>query len=106
MEFDLTKFDQASDADQFIEIALTGLGMISALLGGEIAGPIAAVLKAVQSIMKSVQDAYDGKVTFEQVRTEFAKLAESLEANDAAADEALRRKFDTSDTDTDTDKED
>lgn len=99
MGFDLTKFDQASDADQFIEIALTGLGMISGLLGGEIAGPITAVLKAVQSILQSIQDAYDGKVTFEQVRSEFAKLKEGLDANDDAADEALRRKFDTSDTD-------
>jgi hypothetical protein len=98
MGFDLTKFDQASDADQFIEIALTGLGMISGLLGSEIAGPVTAVLKVIQSIMQQIQDAYDGKVTFEQVRAEFAKLTESLEANDAAADEALRRKFDTSDT--------
>jgi hypothetical protein len=102
MAFDLTKFDQASDADEFIEIALAGLSVISNILGPEIAGPVTGALKAVQTIIKSIQDAYDGKVTFEQVRNEFAELLASLEDNDAAADEALRRKFST----TETDKED
>ena len=99
MAYDLTKFDP-SDADEFIEIALTGLSAMRSLIGSEIAGPVGAALTIVQTILASIQDAYDGKVTFEQVRTEFAKLTESLDDNDAAADEALRRKFDTTDTDT------
>jgi len=93
MGFDLTKFDQASDADQFIEIALAGLGAISGLLGGNIAGAAAGVIAAVRSVMESIQNAYDGKVPFDQVRDEFTKLLASLEANDAAADDALEHKF-------------
>jgi hypothetical protein len=95
MAFDLTKFDQASDADQFIEISLAGLSAISHLIGSEVAGSAAAALKAVQSIVQSIQDTYDGKLTFDQVRTEFAELLANLETNDAAADEALRQRFDT-----------
>jgi hypothetical protein len=92
-KFDIGKFDP-SDADEFVETALVGLSAISTILGAGTAGSvITGVVAVIQSILQSLQAAYDGKVPFEQVRAEFEKLVASINTNDALIDTALDDKF-------------
>lgn len=92
MSLDLKKFDP-QDADDFIKLALDGLGAIATLVGGDVGDKASEVIAGVKSIVDAIFKGYDGKVTFEEARNELKKFTDSLAANDARADAALRAKF-------------
>lgn len=92
MSFDLKKFDP-QDADDFIRLALDGLGAIATLVGGDIGSEAEEIIVGIKSIVGAIFDGYDGKVTFAEVRNELKKFSETLTENDARANAALARKF-------------
>jgi hypothetical protein len=92
MTFDLKKFDP-QDADDFIQLALDGLGAIATLVGGNVGDQAGEILDGIKSIVEAIFDGYDGKATFAEVRNELKKFIETLDANDVRANAALARKF-------------
>lgn len=93
-DYDLAKYKNITDDwDKFLALALEGLTVIGQVIGGATAGRAADVLTVVQVILRSIDGAYQGTVTVDKVRSEWAKLTASIAGNDARADAALRRRF-------------
>jgi hypothetical protein len=90
-------FDLPEDKDEALRLAELGaevLEVVFQLVGGATATTAASVLTVVRVILDKLRDGYEGKLTVEQVRAEMKQLTDSLAANDAAADQALKDKFD------------
>lgn len=89
--FDLQKLGEK--AEGFVGLVLGGLGIISDVSKNAAVDKAVDVLMVVKGVLASLQHVYDGVVTPETVREEFAKLGQSLAANDKAANEALLAKW-------------
>jgi len=98
MPFDLSKFEHPQDADDFVDLALKGLGAIAGLVGGNVGTVASETLAGVKAVVTAIFDGYEGTVTFDEVRAELKKLTDNLAANDASADAALKAKFKAADT--------
>ncbi len=83
----------AKDALRMAGLAIDALAMIQSYsrIGGASA---AGALATIDAIVTAVRDGLDGKASPDQVATDLQALYTGIEANDAAADTALDRKFD------------
>lgn len=86
--------DDKDEALRLAELSAEVLGAICALVGGATATTAASVITVIRVILDKLQEGYEGKLTVDQVRAEMKKLTDNLAANDAAADQALKDKFD------------
>ena len=86
------------DALRMAALGVDGLQLIQNLtsVGGDKAE---AALKAIDAIVQSLQDGFDGTTTPDVVATELDVLRTRLAQNDEAALARLRERFDTSTTD-------
>ena len=89
-------FELPDDKDEALRLAELGaevLAVVFQLVGGASTGTAASVITVVRVILEKLREGYEGKLTVEQVRAEMKQLTDSLVANDAAADQALKDKF-------------
>lgn len=92
MTFDLDKLvDPAKSA--FADLAVDVLGVIHKIVAGATSANAGTVLTVLRVLLRDIEEAYVGKVTPEQARKSIEKLYEAIAENDARADEALKRRF-------------
>jgi len=96
MGFDLPK--DTDDALRLARLSLDALSVISSLVGGATSQSAASVITIIKVIIAALEDGFEGKVTVEEVERHLQQLKANLMTNDQAADAALKKKFDTSDT--------
>lgn len=84
------------DALRMAAIAIDGLEVIQSLT--QVGGPSAtAALAAIDKIVSALRDGFDGKTAPEIVAHEIKALHATLAADDAEADEIIRKRLDTAD---------
>lgn len=96
MKFDLKAI--GARAEEFAPLAAEALEVVGALVGGVVGGDLAKaadVVTVIKVIISEVEGAYRGTVTPQAVADEIRKLHAQISANDAKADEALKKKFPT-----------
>lgn len=80
------------DALKMAGLAVDGLELIQGLTG--VGGlPAAKALQAIDKVVKTLRDGMEGKTSPEIVARDLDSLRAELLNNDAAADAALREKF-------------
>lgn len=77
-------------------LAQHGLGLISKLTHNSTDDRAVEVLAGIRGVLAVLHAGADGSVTPESCRSALAALNDKLRDNDAAADAALRAKFDVS----------
>jgi len=89
----MSSWNKAKNGLKMFETVVHGLETIQQLasVGGD---KTQDALQAIAAIVHALRDGFDGKVTPETVHFEIEALRDRIAANNAAADEKLRRKFD------------
>lgn len=82
-----------STTDELLDLAVDGLAVIAKLTSNVVDDNAVLVVKAVRAVVEAFENHRSGAISYSDVLDEYAKLAKSLETNDAAADAKLKDKF-------------
>lgn len=96
MANDLKQSTLQRSAD-IVGLAVAGLDVIAGLTKNTIDDKAVDILSAIRVVIATVIEGSKGTVTVERAHEELRQLQNSIAANDAAADDALAKKFDVGD---------
>lgn len=80
--------------DELLDLASQALAVIEALTGNPTVGTAEEIVDGVKAAVAAWRAGANGQVTPDTAKSELAKLAPAIAANDAAADAAMAAKFD------------
>lgn len=81
------------DAVKYFELLAWALEQIGKLTANKVDDMAPEIVRAVYAIYKTLMGASTGKVTADKARKDIDKLVAAVQANDDAADAALKKKF-------------